>query len=268
VIDRGRHNVLGVLVDAVDMEAAASTIVDAAREGRGLGVSALAVHGVMSAVLDKELRARLNALELVVPDGQPVRWALNLLHGTRLQERVYGPDLTLEVCRLAAQEGLGVFLFGSREITLEALSHRLVERFPTLDIRGYQASRFRPASEEERCSDLEMIRASNADLVLVGLGCPRQEIWAYENRLELSLPVLAVGAAFDFHAGTLPQAPSILQRWGLEWTFRLRKEPRRLWRRYILLNPAFLLFLGLQLARIHTLGTAADASPRRNVRPS
>ena len=255
-------------MNAVDMAAAAKTIVDAARRRHGLGVSALAVHGVMTAVRDKEMRARLNSLELVVPDGQPVRWALNLLHGTRLRERVYGPDLTLEACRLAAQEGLGVFLFGSKKVTLEALSRRLVERFPALDIRGCQPSRFRPASEEERRKDLEVIRASNADLVLVGLGCPRQEIWAYENRRELSLPVLAVGAAFDFHAGTLPQAPPIMQRWGLEWLFRLREEPRRLWKRYLLLNPAFLFLLGLQLARIHTLGTAADASPQRHVRPS
>jgi exopolysaccharide biosynthesis WecB/TagA/CpsF family protein len=265
--DHGRHNVLGVHVNAIDLPTAVERVIRAARKRRPLGVTALAVHGVMSAVLDPALRLRINELEMVVPDGQPVRWALNLLHGVGLEERVYGPELMVSVCARAAGEGLGVFLFGSTESTLRALAGALERRFPDLRIRGCQASRFRCVTEEERLRDVETIRRSGADLVFVGLGCPRQEIWVYENRFDISMPALAVGAAFDFHAGKLPQAPEGLQSRGLEWAYRLYQEPRRLWRRYVLLNPAFLVLLGLQLTRIHRIEARFGEDPVPFVRP-
>jgi N-acetylglucosaminyldiphosphoundecaprenol N-acetyl-beta-D-mannosaminyltransferase len=246
MIDQGRFNVLGIRVSAVDYEAAVERIVEAAHQRRALGVSALAVHGVMTGVQDPVHGSRLNHLDLIVPDGQPIRWALRWLHGVHLPDRVYGPMLTLKVCERAAVEHLPIYLYGSRPEVLTALEANLRHRFPGLEIAGSQASLFRNATPEEQGDILTRIRASGAALVFVGLGCPRQEVWAYENRLALSMPVLAVGAAFDFHAGLLPQAPPHFQRLGLEWLFRLVQEPRRLWRRYLVFNSLYVGLLGLQ----------------------
>jgi N-acetylglucosaminyldiphosphoundecaprenol N-acetyl-beta-D-mannosaminyltransferase len=242
----GKLNVLGVQVDAVDYRRAVDAIVGAARSRRALATSALAVHGVMTGVQDPVHRYRLNHLDLVVPDGQPVRWALNLLHGAGLEDRVYGPQLMLELCQRAAAEALPVFLYGSRSEVLESLRRNLVARCPGLQIAGAEPSRFRRLTPEERSAVVGRIRESGAAITFVGLGCPRQEVWAYEHREALRMPVVAVGAAFDFHAGTLPQAPRILQDHGLEWLFRLVQEPRRLWRRYLFLNPLYVALVALQ----------------------
>src|SRR5262249_23745480 len=150
---------------------------------------------------------RLNHLDLVVPDGQPVRWALNLLHGVGLRKRVYGPDLTLKVYAEAEKQNLGVYLYGSTQSVLTQLKANLKQQFPTLKISGAEPSKFRPLSAEEKAEVVKRVAVSGAQIVCVGLGCPRQEVWAYEYREVLSLPILAVGAAFDFHAGTLSQAP-------------------------------------------------------------
>lgn len=239
MIDRGAHPVLGVQVDAVDYDAAVDRIITAARARQPLAVTALAVHGVMTGVDDPVQRQRLNGLDLVVPDGQPVRWALNWLHDAGLTDRVYGPTLMLRTCEAAAAQGLPIYLYGSTEATVNRLAEQLQERFPDLQIAGSQPSLFRRTTAAEADAVAASIRDSGARLVFVGLGCPRQETWAYEYRDALSMPVIAVGAAFDFHAGELPQAPPVMQRFGLEWLFRLVQEPKRLWRRYLLLNPRF-----------------------------
>ncbi|MBI2479126.1 MAG: WecB/TagA/CpsF family glycosyltransferase [Planctomycetia bacterium] len=246
MIDRGRHNVLGIMVNAVDYEAAVQRIVDAARAKAPLAVSALAVHGVMTGVRDRQHRYRLNGLDLIVPDGQPVRWALNYLHGTKLSDRVYGPTLMLKTCERAAQEGLPIYLFGGSEQLLAGLRAKLIAQFPKLEFAGHQASKFRQLTPEERDETVQNILDSGAAITMVGLGCPRQEVWAYEFRDALSMPLLAVGAAFNFHAGLLPQAPRLMQAWGFEWLFRLVAEPRRLWQRYLLLNPWYASMLCLQ----------------------
>jgi N-acetylglucosaminyldiphosphoundecaprenol N-acetyl-beta-D-mannosaminyltransferase len=246
MIDKGRKNVLGVLVDVVDYEAAVGRVMLAASERRPYAVTALAVHGVMTGSLDADQRYRLNQFDMAVPDGQPVRWALNLLHGSGLADRVYGPNLMLAVCEAAAAARLPIYLFGSSRVVLDALARRLTERFPGLDIAGSEPSRFRTITPGERDETITRIKASGAALVFVGLGCPRQEVWCHENVAMLSMPALAVGAAFDFHAGLTPQAPAGMQRWGLEWLYRLVREPRRLWRRYLLLNPTYLALLAAQ----------------------
>jgi N-acetylglucosaminyldiphosphoundecaprenol N-acetyl-beta-D-mannosaminyltransferase len=242
----GKLNVLGVQVDALDYRGAVEAIVAAARARQCMTVSALAVHGVMTGVRDPVHRYRLNHLDMVVPDGQPVRWTMNLLHGARLADRVYGPRLMLELCERAAAETLPVFLYGSRPQVLEQLRENLAARVPGLVIAGAEPSRFRRLSLEERQAVADRIRESGAAITFVGLGCPRQEVWAYEHREKLGMPIVAVGAAFDFHAGTLPQAPRILQDHGLEWLFRLAQEPRRLWRRYLYLNPLYVALVALQ----------------------
>ena len=264
--ERGKYSVLGVLVNAVERDTAVGRIIDAGRQRRPLSVSALAVHGVMTGVLDPEQRYRLNHLDLVVPDGQPVRWALNLLHSARLRERVYGPTLMLSVCEAAARHGLPIYLYGSRAEVLDALARRLRERFPALRVAGMQPSRFRPLTPAEKVEVVEEIRRSGAAITFVGLGCPRQEVWAYEHRDVLSMPVLAVGAAFDFNAGLLAQAPPRLQRLGLEWAFRLFHEPARLWRRYLFLNPTYLALLALQASGLRRFDPQRAAVPTRELR--
>lgn len=234
-----RYHVLGVRVHATDYASATELIVQSAREHRPCAVTALAVHGVMTGRTDPHQQARLNQLDLVTPDGQPVRWALNWLHGTDLKDRVYGPFLMLHVCERAAQEGLSVFLFGGDDSLLEALSASLMRRFPTLRIAGTRPSRFRRATEAEWTDDVRTLRATSADIFFCGLGCPRQEVWVHEMRSELNRPLIAVGAAFAFWSGRQPMAPAWMQRNGFEWCFRLFREPRRLAWRYLIYNPWF-----------------------------
>lgn len=265
MIDHGKHNIVGVNVHAVDYQAAVSKIVQAAKGRQPLGVSALAVHGVMTGVMDNIHRHRLNKLELVVPDGQPVRWALNIMHGTKLKDRVYGPNLMLETCKAAAEQGLSVFLFGGKQELLDDLSASLLKKYPSLKISGMLPSRFRTVSPTEKREIIDTIAASGAAITLVGLGCPRQEVWTYEFKNELSMPVLAVGAAFNFHAGQLDQAPPMMQKYGLEWLFRFFKEPRRLWHRYLVLNPYYVLLVALQTCGLRKFDTQSTETPTSEV---
>lgn len=251
MINQGKHPILGIYVHAVDYEYAVEQIIAAAEHQSPYAVSALAVHGVMTGFLDPVQGRRLNGLDLVVPDGQPVRWALLGLHGKKLPDRVYGPNLTLQVSEAFAKRNLSIYLYGSKQETLNQFAANLTRSFPGLKIAGMEPSKFRRLSQTEQMELVHRIQASGANAVFLGLGCPRQEVWAYEYRNLLNLPILAVGAAFDFHAGTVSQAPILLQNLGLEWFYRLLQEPKRLWKRYVLLNPlyvwnVFLQFTGLK----------------------
>lgn len=261
MIDHGKKNVLGIMVDAVDYEAAVARIIAAAQERRSFTVSALAVHGVMTGATDKEHQYRLNSMGLIVPDGQPVRWALNLLHRTKLTSRVYGPELSLRVLEAAADKGLPVYFYGSTPTVLDALQRKLQEMFPAIKIAGCEPSRFGKLDAGERQAAADRIAASGARLLFVGLGCPRQEVFAYEMARMVHMPQLAVGAAFAFLGGELSQAPPHLQKHGLEWLYRLTQEPKRLWKRYLLLNPYYLMLLAGQWAglRYSTAGTPPRA---------
>jgi N-acetylglucosaminyldiphosphoundecaprenol N-acetyl-beta-D-mannosaminyltransferase len=240
-----KRNLLGVFVDAVDQDEAADRIIAAALDRRPLSVSALAVHGLMEGVRDRSHRFRLNDLDVVTPDGQAVRWGLNLLHRDGLRDRVYGPDLMRELCRRAAADHLGVFLYGSSEATLQALEEALLVQYPGLVICGTSPSVFGTVSQQEAATLATRITGTRPRIVFVGLGCPRQEVFAYEFATRLGVPTIAVGAAFDYLAGTTPEPPAWVGRLGLQWLVRLAQEPRRLWRRYAL-NPVY---LGLLLAQ-------------------
>ncbi len=252
------------MVNAIDYEGAVSRIMAAASERRALAVSALAVHGVMTGALDRSHLFRLNAFDLIVPDGQPVRWALRFLHGIRLPDRVAGPDLSVKILDRAEAEGRSIFLFGSSKDVLEALLAALRKRHPRLLVAGYEPSSFRTLSaQEDRLLD-ERIIASGADIVFVGLGCPRQEVFVYEHAKAISRPMLAVGAAFDFHAGFRRRAPKWMQTFGLEWLTRLAAEPGRLWKRYLLLSP---LYVALILAqRLGLFSPSSIAGPPEPIR--
>lgn len=262
VLNRGKSNILGVLIDTVDYEWAVDFILRAAQDRRPAAISALAVHGLMTGVFNREHRFRLNNFDLVVPDGHPVRWALNALYTKGLHDRVYGPNLTLKVCACAAERGLSLYFYGGTPQIAEALRHALRTKFPELSVVGIEPSKFRRLTADEKTELASRIRNSGANLVFVGLGCPRQEIFAYEFRNLLGMPILAVGAAFPFLAGTLPQAPVWMQNAGLEWLFRLFSEPRRLWRRYLLLNPAYLILLTFQALGLSKFSSRGQAPKR------
>jgi len=266
MLDFGKQNILGIGISAVDYESAVEKIISAARNKQPFAVSALAVHGVMTGALDAVHRHRLNGLDLVVPDGQPVRWAMSWLYGVKLPDRVYGPTLTLKVCERAAKEGLSIYLYGSRMEVLDKFAVNLQKKFPGLKIAGSQPSRFRQVTSDEQKEIAETVRNSGASIVMVGLGCPRQETWVFENRELLKMPALAVGAAFDFHAGTVSQAPAWFQKRGLEWLYRLVQEPRRLWKRYAVLNPLYLLFITFQLLKLRTMALDDNVQPQNQMR--
>lgn len=191
---------------------------------------------------------------------------MNWLHRVSLPDRVYGPELTLRVCESASAEGLSIYLYGSRDDVLESFQKNLKRQFPALKIAGSQPSRFRQVTAEEQATIAADIKASGASIVLVGLGCPRQETWIFEYRDLLSMPLMAVGAAFDFHAGTVSQAPSWLQSRGLEWLYRLVQEPRRLWKRYAVTNSLYVLYVALQWARLRTFELDDTISPTIQMR--
>jgi N-acetylglucosaminyldiphosphoundecaprenol N-acetyl-beta-D-mannosaminyltransferase len=251
-----KANILGVGVSVTDYAEVARCVIDAALAKRRLLVSACAVHSVMEAIDDPVFAAVLNEFDIVTPDGQPVRWGMSWTRQAQLRERVYGPTLTLHVCEAAASAGLPIFLYGSRTETMQLMASRLRERMPGLVIAGMRAGRFRPLSEAEQAEDAAEILASGARIVFVGMGCPRQDWWIFHMRERIALPMLAVGAAFDFHAGQLAQAPAFLQDAGLEWLFRLSREPKRLWRRYLTRTPRYLPLIAQQ-----ALGTRSY--PRR-----
>jgi exopolysaccharide biosynthesis WecB/TagA/CpsF family protein len=261
MIHRGKHNLLGILVDAIDYEAAVNKIISSAKASRPFSVTALAVHGLMVGAMDKSHRHRLNRFDLVCPDGQPVRWGINALHRTDLAVRVYGPTLMLKTCQKAEQEGVSVFLLGGDEALLNRLSDALLKKYPQLKIAGRRPSKFRELTTSERSEMITEVRESGAQILFVGLGCPRQEIFVYECCEDFQMPCLAVGAAFAFHAGVMAQAPAYIQKYGLEWLFRLLHEPRRLWRRYLFLNPAFVALFLLQWTKIRCLDVNDTQEP-------
>ncbi len=214
-------------------------------------VTAAAVNLVMSAREQPETLAAVLGATLVVPDGMPLVWALRAL-GHAGATRVYGPDLMAMYCARAARAGTPIYLYGGRhdEGARNLLLRRLQERFPGLRITGASSPPFRELTPAEDEREIELINSSGAQVVWVGTGQPKQERWMHEMRPRLTPPLLiGVGAAFDFHAGLVKQAPPWMGRSGLEWAYRLYREPRRLWRRYARYNPRFVLAFARQYAR-------------------
>jgi exopolysaccharide biosynthesis WecB/TagA/CpsF family protein len=220
----------------------------------------------MTGALDSTHRYRLNHFDLVVPDGRPVCWALNLLYGSGLRDVVFGPKLTGLLCKEAARLGVSVYFYGSTPETLERLRANLPQRFPGLIIAGMEPSKFRKLSKEEQLEAAERIRKSKAGILFVGLGCPRQEVFAYEIGNLISMPILAVGAAFDYHAGLLKDTPPFLERLGLRWLHRLVQEPRRLWRRYLVTNTQFVVMFLAQWLHLWRPNLESTTHPGEDIR--
>lgn len=238
--------ILGMRVDPLSYEEATEKVLTWAVAGESRYVCVANVHMTMEAYDAPDFCRIVNAADLVTPDGMPLVWMLRRL-GVPDQERVYGPELTLRVCEAAAREGIPVGFYGGRPEALEGLVRNLKARFPGLKVAYAYSPPFRPLTPEEDARIVEEINASGARILFVGLGCPKQERWMAEHKGRVQAVMLGVGAAFDFHAGRVRQAPVWMQRAGLEWLFRLGQEPRRLWRRYLKHNPRFLLLAFLQL---------------------
>lgn len=245
-----RQNVVGTPLALVDYEKAME-VMDSMIEQRRPGyVIASAVHAAMVAREDPTLRAAMEHATMVVPDGMPLVWAAKRM-GANLKDRVYGPELMARYCQRAAEKGYRVFLYGGHDQgSLLKLSELLRRRYPGLNVCGCYHPPDRELSEREKETTARTLNASRADMVWVGTGCPRQEKWMYGMRARLDAPVLVgVGAAFDFHSGRVQQAPPWMQRRGLEWLYRLSREPRRLTRRYLVYNARFIVAFARQYAR-------------------
>jgi N-acetylglucosaminyldiphosphoundecaprenol N-acetyl-beta-D-mannosaminyltransferase len=237
---RERVNILGVGLSAINMELALESITTALEQKHKGYVCVTGVHGVCEAQNDEHFRRILNHAFLCTPDGMPMVW-VGRLKGRKQMRRVYGPDLMLAVLAMSEQRGYRHFFYGGANGTAQLLCERLRQRFPRLQIVGSYEPPFRPLNEQEKNTLAGMIATAKPDVMWVGLSTPKQENFMAEYLPKLDVTLMfGVGAAFDFHAGKVRQAPRWMQRAGLEWFFRLCCEPRRLWKRYLKNNPLFL----------------------------
>jgi N-acetylglucosaminyldiphosphoundecaprenol N-acetyl-beta-D-mannosaminyltransferase len=247
---RRRVDVLGVHVSAITMATAVARIAEWIETNRQHYVCITGVHGVMESQADERLREIHNAAGMVTPDGMPMVWSAHRA-GARDVERVYGPDLMLETSREAAERGWRFFLYGGKEGVAERLASRLERWYPGLKVVGWYSPPFRPLSAEEDQAIIDQINALDPHIIWVGLSTPKQERWMAAHVGRVRAPVLiGVGAAFDMHTGAVRQAPTWMQRLGLEWLFRLTQEPRRLWRRYLRNNPRFAMRIAARPPRL------------------
>ncbi|MDX1510779.1 MAG: WecB/TagA/CpsF family glycosyltransferase [Nitriliruptorales bacterium] len=250
-----RVNVLGVGISAIDLSMAVERITEWIETREQHYVCVTGVHGVMESQRDPHLRKIHNESGLTTPDGMPMVWAAHRA-GARHVDRVYGPDLMLSVADRAAQRGWTSYFYGGAEGVADRLARNLEDRFEGFRTAGTHSPPFRELTAQEDEQIVEMINDADPDIVWVGLSTPKQERWMAAHVGRLRAPVLVgVGAAFDMHAGLLPQAPVFVQRSGLEWAYRLAREPRRLWRRYLRNNPAF-------VARILARPPRLESTPR------
>lgn len=226
-----KRPVLGVNISATNYAEVVAAVLASASQRRSLKFTALDAHGLRRAARDPGFRELVNRFDIVSPDGHSLRWGLNVLQGQHLANRVAGPDLTMLLCSEASRAGCPIFLYGSHGHVVRRLRDRLCQLVPGLQVAGIQPSRFRPSTVQEDQADIDFIIRSGARLVLVGLGCPLQEQWVFDHCESLPMPLLAVGAAFDFISGNKPRAPKWMQDAALEWVFRILSEPRRLVRR-------------------------------------
>lgn len=243
-----RLSLMGVPVSCTDYDRTVSSILAAARGCRPALVTAFDSRGVVIASEDPVYREQIHDFDLIAPDGQPVRLALNFLHQAGMRERVCGPEILPRLCEAAAKADVGVYLYGSTTATVTRLRDALVRRCAGLSVVGCEPSVFRPLTANEDRELVERIRRSGAGIVFLGLGCPLQETFAYEHRHSIRAVQVCVGAAFDFVAGTKRRAPRWMQDHALEWLYRIIHEPRRLLKRYVVYSPKFVVRVLLQAA--------------------
>jgi N-acetylglucosaminyldiphosphoundecaprenol N-acetyl-beta-D-mannosaminyltransferase len=249
------RRIIGMRVDATSYADATERVIQWAKRGETRYVCVASVNNVMWSRDNSTYADMMNGADLVTPDGMPLVWGLRLL-GVPHASRTYGPSLTPLVCERAAREGVPVAFYGGTPEVLERLESELVRMFPDLNIAYSWPPPFRPLRPEEEEQVVRDIDASGARIVFVGLGTPKQEQWMVRHQDKLRAVMLGVGAAFDFIAGEKRQAPSWMQKRGLEWLFRLVTEPKRLWKRYLYSNPRFVVLFAVQAVRARFLKTS------------
>ncbi|MDH0427965.1 WecB/TagA/CpsF family glycosyltransferase [Stutzerimonas stutzeri] len=238
--------VIGAPIDSVSWSQALARLSGWAAARQSRYVCICNVHSVVTARQDQTFAKVIREADMATPDGAPVAWLMRRL-GVASQERINGPDLMWYYCAGAAQRNESIYLYGGQQSTLDILQRKLLEQFPGLKIAGAYSPPYRPLSAEEDETVVEAINASGAGTVWVSLGCPKQEMWMAEHRGRINAVMIEVGAAFDYHAGTIQRAPLWMQRNGLEWLHRVCSEPRRLWKRYLVTNTLFIFYAGRQL---------------------
>lgn len=251
-----RVNILGVGISAIKSHEAVQEMASWIEEGERHYINICTVHTVMECHRGHVLQNIVNKSGISSPDGMPLVW-LCRYHGHKEVDRVYGPDLMLAFCKYSVARGYRHFFYGGAPSIAKKLADELEQRYPGLHVAGNHSPPYRAVGEMEESSVIESINSTNPDVVWVGLGTPKQDFWVAQHRHLLNAPILvAVGAAFDILTGNIPQAPGWMQHCGLEWLFRLIKEPRRLAFRYLVYNPIFILLVFLQLTglrKYHTL---------------
>ncbi len=236
-----RVNILGVYISAIKEEFAIEQIDSWITNGAREYVSVCNVHTIMECQNNISVREAVNNAGMATPDGMPLVWLANW-ESNQTVERVYGPDLMLAVCERSVQLGYKHYFYGGEEGVPKLLTAELKKRYPGLQIAGEFSPPFRSLTQAEEHSVVNMINETDPDIIWVGLGTPKQDLWMAKHRPRLNAPVIiSVGAAFDFHTKRVRQAPNWMQRNGLEWLYRLIQEPRRLWYRYLVYNPWFVL---------------------------
>ena len=241
-----RVNILGVGIHAITMGQALKQIFQWIENRAREYVCVCNVHTVMECQRNEAMHRAVNMAGLATPDGMPLVW-LGQWKSQIQVSRVYGPDLLLALCQLSLDHGYSHYFYGGAAGVAEQLADRLNERFPGLKIAGTYSPPFRPLTTLENAGIIEQINQTVPDIIWVGLGTPKQDLWMAANRDKLTAPVIiGVGAAFDFHTGRIPQAPAWMQDVGLEWLFRLWQEPGRLAYRYLVYNPLFILLILMQ----------------------
>lgn len=240
-------NILGVQVNATNMDISTTEVARWIADGEKHYALFSPVSTIMQCRQDPELRKVANHAGLVNPDGMPLVF-LSRMMGEKETDRVYGPDFMMAFSELSVERGYKHFYYGGAEGVPEQLATTMREKFPGLQIVGTYSPPFRALTPEEDEDIVKMINDANPDVIWVGLGSPKQDHWMAQHRDRLNAAaLLGVGAAFDFHTGRKPQAPYWMQRSGLEWTFRLATEPRRLWKRYLINNPVFVASVAAQM---------------------
>jgi N-acetylglucosaminyldiphosphoundecaprenol N-acetyl-beta-D-mannosaminyltransferase len=247
-IKKDNKKILGMHVDTTTYQDVTKKIMKWAVNGENRYVCAANVHMVMEAYDDANFQNIVNLADLVVPDGMPLVWYLRLL-GFSLEDRVYGPTLMLKVLKAAARHAIPVGFYGGAQDVLTILVKNIQSRYHDLQVVYRCSPPFRDLTPEEDKAIVQDIEASQTRILFVGLGCPKQEIWMAAHIDRIQVVMLGVGAAFDFHASKIRQAPNWLQNKGLEWLFRLFTEPGRLWKRYLKQNPRFAVLGMMELAR-------------------
>jgi N-acetylglucosaminyldiphosphoundecaprenol N-acetyl-beta-D-mannosaminyltransferase len=255
-------DVLDVKVSAINMDRALSLAEQCIKHGAPGYVCVTGVHGVMEAQRDPELLRILNGAAINTPDGMPMTW-IGRLRGFRHMDRVFGPEFMTEMCRVSVERGYRSFLFGGKAGVADLLSENLQRRFPGLQIVGTYTPPFRSLTAEEEKDFVDRVRRAKPHILWVGLSTPKQERFMaqYVNRLQVPL-LVGVGAAFDYHTGAIRDCSGWIKRAGLQWLHRLMQDPKRLWKRYLVNNPTFVLQVALQMA-----GLRRDAAPSKRQRP-